>query len=74
MLVEVRKCPLSLRPDVRLMDAYVAGRLHAVLVVEAWNPKHYLRVVQVPSSEFDAMAERRPHSYGVAEFLNYITS
>jgi hypothetical protein len=51
------KCALSLRPNERVMDAYVERKPYAVAIIHAWNPGIMLGKVTVVVSpaEFDRL-------------------
>ncbi len=51
------KCALSLRPNERVMNAYVERKPYAVAIIQAWNPAILLGsvTVSVSPAEFDKL-------------------
>ena len=51
------KSALSLRPDLTLMDAFVAGRPEAVAIIESW--RFHEPVVQISADDFEESQRER---------------
>ena len=52
----IRRIPLSLRPDERVMMGAAMGERYSTAIVAAWAPSH--KVTSLSASDFDAAVER----------------